>query len=218
MAVCAEGHEVPAGARFCGRCGGAVPQFVPPPVRLTEDPRIIEPPPTGRRSDDAIALAGRTIGMYAIVGAALGVSTLVFLWAIGFFDATTSIDEDLGTVVAGGVTVGLVLLFGLLMALVLAAFTAIYVSGRATSRGESFAISFASAAIGYVVLTALLGTLVIGGVRVFNGPGRPDTTSRSDNASLTIGDVGHIGLGGLPGLIIASAAAPLLYDRRRLPA
>jgi hypothetical protein len=209
MAVCAEGHQVPAGARFCGVCGEPVPLYIPPAVDRS-DPAD----PVARASDVAIALAGRTIGTYAIVGVALGVSTLVFLWAIGFFDVGSSdVDESFGTVLAGGIAVLLVLVFGLLMGLVLALFTAAHVASGARSRREAFAVSFASAAIGYVVLAALLGAFVVGGIALFQGT---DTRSESSEAALSVSDVGYVGLGGLPGLIIASAAGPLLYDRRTL--
>lgn len=111
-------------------------------------------------------LIARIVGVFAIVGLGLGVGALIFLWIVDFFEPTEDI-EDIGAAILGGIAIGAVLVFALLIGVVLAALCGMHVAHQAETRPVAIRVAGLGAAIGHIALVAVLGVILIVGVNVF---------------------------------------------------
>lgn len=110
-------------------------------------------------------IAIKLIAIFGIVGLGLGAGSLIFLWAVGFFNRTGGL-EDLGAAFAGGIAIAGVLVFALLIGIVLATIGGLWAGGSVISRSQAVVASAIGAGIGHVVLIGVLGVFLIVGLGV----------------------------------------------------
>lgn len=146
------------------------PERAAAPVIATPAIAPTAPARTTNGYEGPMSVAGRLIGVSAVIGAALGIATILFLLLTGFFDASQNLD-DIGAAVFGGVLVIGVVAFGLLIGIVLAGIggvTAARVSADATHARIAGALG---GALGHLALVLTLGVVLALGFLIFQGGG-----------------------------------------------
>jgi len=119
--------------------------------------------------ESPLAVVGKIVAVFAIVGAGIGGATLIFLSATGFFDATASDDlEAIGDLFLGGIALATLLVVSLVVGIVLAALGGLYAGNKSPGRGLSAAVGAIAGTLGHIALVALLGLFLIVGVEAFD--------------------------------------------------
>lgn len=131
---------------------------------------MMEPGP--HRSSSAPVVVAKLVGVFAVIGAGLGIGTVLFLWASGVFDAQKQGLESIGEAIAGGLIVSASLVFALLFGVVFSAVAGMHAATDARDRVTAAFVGGVASAVGQIALIVALGAVLIGGINFFEASPR----------------------------------------------
>ncbi len=136
---------------MCPECGH--PADEPLLTPLAADRGSSPAPPTaGPASDAAGLVAARIVGIFAVIGFGLGLATLLFLWATGFFTTSTVSADSLADVALGAFVFAVVAAFAVLIGVVVAAVGGVYAANHTDDRPTAIRVGAIGAAAGHFAL------------------------------------------------------------------
>lgn len=125
------------------------------------------------------SVTGRVVGVFAIIGFGLGFAALLFLWATDYFEAG---GDDFGSAIFGGLALGAVTVFALLSGIIVAALGGLHAAHSARNRDRAVTSAFVAGLAGHIVMIAVLGGLMAGGLAALSPEGSEPEGARETTA------------------------------------
>lgn len=183
-----------------------------------------------QRAESAPVVLAKLIGVFAIIGAGLGIGTVLFLWSSGVFDAHKKSLAGIGEAIAGGLIVAAALVFALLFGVVFSAVAGMHAASHGRDRATAALVGGTASAVGQIALIVTLGAVLIGGINFFKEVSQPPRSSPSlieridrgtggatdEDTDVSVRDLSRLALGAVPAFVVGALSGGLVYSRRRV--